>query len=77
MKNLLKCLKQTPHHGLLFRASKSNHPNAGLTTYADSDVVGDGMEREPTFFCESKQLIYSVRNVQSRETEQHYLNIVM
>ena len=29
------------------------------------------------FFFESKQFIYSVRNVHSRETEQHYLNIVM
>ena len=28
-------------------------------------------------FFESKQFIYSVRNVHSRETEQHYLNIVM
>ena len=29
------------------------------------------------FFFESKHFIYSVRNVHSRETEQHYLNIVM
>ena len=28
-------------------------------------------------FFESKHFIYSVRNVHSRETEQHYLNIVM
>ena len=30
-----------------------------------------------TFFFESKHFIYTVRNVHSRETEQHYLNIVM
>ena len=30
-----------------------------------------------TFFFESKHFIYSVCNVHSRETEQHYLNIVM
>ena len=30
-----------------------------------------------TFFFESKYFIYTVRNVHSRETEQHYLNIVM
>ena len=29
------------------------------------------------FFFESKHFIYSVRNVHSLETEQHYLNIVM
>ena len=29
------------------------------------------------FFFESEQFTYSVRNVHSRETEQHYLNIVM
>ena len=29
------------------------------------------------FFFESKHFIYSVRNVHSKETEQHYLNIVM
>ena len=28
-------------------------------------------------FFESKHFIYSVRNVHSRETEQHYLNILM
>ena len=33
--------------------------------------------RAYNFFFESKHFIYSVRNVHSRETEQHYLNIVM
>ena len=28
-------------------------------------------------FFESEYFIYSVRNIHSRETEQHYLNIVM
>ena len=33
--------------------------------------------RQKKFFFESKHFIYSLRNVHSRETEQHYLNIFM
>ena len=50
----------------------------------DDKIHFDGCEIEQednndiiTFFFESKHFIYSVRNVHSRETEQHYLNIVM
>ena len=33
--------------------------------------------KQAWFFFESKHFIYSVRNVHNRETEQHYLNIVI
>ena len=34
-------------------------------------------EQSACSFFESKHFIYSVRNAHSRETKQHYLNIVM
>ena len=42
-----------------------------------NDVLDEAYHRYTFFFFESEQFIYSVRNVHSRETEQHYLNIVM